>query len=112
MIEAIRQDVRARRARGETVEAVERELIATAPGLDEEQRAALWLLAWLSGEDEDGSRRGRAGQPLGTNRLVANAPGEGGRGTSPLARANSTSERVARGWMTPNGPSPLRNSGR
>lgn len=51
MIEATRRDIRARRLGGESLEAVDRDVIAGARGLDEEQRAALWLYAWLCGSD-------------------------------------------------------------
>ena len=36
--------------RGERLDAIEVELLTPRPGLDDDERAALWLYAWLEGE--------------------------------------------------------------
>ena len=45
--------------RGEQLETIEAELLSPRPGLDDDERAALWLYAWLQSEAPAGRVRRR-----------------------------------------------------
>ncbi len=45
-VERLRDEIASRLEWGESVSEVEAELIASAEGVDEDERAALWLFAW------------------------------------------------------------------
>ena len=48
-VDCVRDEVASRLDRGAAVSEVQAELIDGAPGLEEDERAALWLFAWSYG---------------------------------------------------------------
>jgi len=49
------EEIATRVRRGEQPDSIEVELLSSRPGLDDDERAALWLFAWL----EQGARESR-----------------------------------------------------
>ena len=51
MIDTIRMGIREEARRGASLDRLDAELVAAAPGIDEDERSSLWLFAWLCADE-------------------------------------------------------------